>query len=279
MLPVIVSGLGAGVAGLGYWLYSHGKLDKLLGKSKAATANVAQASAPAKSSPSAAPSSSSAPSTDSEVAARALYAFLKKFGAGTENAESKALALAFQKAHNKDTVKRQLGGSLIEDGLYGPNASAVLTLYTKDPIPGNPKYQPRAATLGEVLTNKSIGENGTNAGVAYRSRFNLIEYLKRNGHTNSPEERALVRQFQSDLNTDPLYPGPAYKPTPKPPVLLPALSVDGILGPKSKGTLLVGVGGTSAEDYPLIARALKGIVTDSYYINLLRGEGRDTSIV
>jgi hypothetical protein len=295
---IVVTGLGAAVAGGFYWLKKTGKLAGLLSSAPAATA-------PAKPAAPAAPKDPLATAKDGKeaaeqnlgklnpqypdyatqvktegkatVPAQALYAYLKEKGPVPETAELKARTLAFQKAHNADKAASGIGGQLTPDGLYGPGTSAALTLYTNDPIPGNPAYQPRQATLGEVLTSKKIGENGSNAGVAYQSGYNVNSYLKKNGFTNSPSLQALVRQFQNDVNTDPLYPGVGYLPSPKPPIVWPKLSVDGLLGPQSKAQLLF-VAVDDAE-FKAIANALKSIALPDSLVTLLRNAGKPVQLL
>jgi len=292
--PIVVTGLGASVAGVGYWLHKTGKLAGLFGKANPKSS----VSAATGGSPAAAPSAPAKSANETNLGtalkpqyqdytqqvqaegkavapAKALYTYLKTIGQ-TETPELKALVMAFQKAHNSDKLGKGLGGQLSEDGLYGPGTSAALTMYTNDPIPGNPKYQPRAATTGEILTNKVIGENGSNAGVAFQSQFNLIQHLRKKGYDGSSTLAALTKQFQHDVNTDPLFPGPAFKPSPKPPVLHPAMSEDGILGPKSKGVLLFGA---NDDDFAFIAKALKSIGNDGYYMDLLTKAGRPVGLL
>lgn len=313
--PLVVTGLGATIAGVGYWLHTNGTLARWLGKGSPMSAigpasgpspalPKAQVQAQAKAAAKPDPMSPVYKGSQAEAAntqnlgkldpkyenyteqvkeegkavpaAKALYAHLKSRGVVTDTPVQRQLVLAFQKAHNSDRLGKGLGGALSEDGMYGPGTSGALTMYTNDPIPGDPRFQPRAATLGEVLTNKVIGENGSNAGVAYRSQFNLVQYLKKHGLTHSADQKALVRQFQVDVNTDPLFPGPAYKPSPKPPIVHPALVVDGLMGPKSKGILLFG---SSDEDFPIIAKALKGYSLSSAQVDMLRRAGKPVHLL
>lgn len=298
--PFVVTGLGAAAAGIGFWLHKTGKLAGLLKGPAKNELPVPKPNTPVAPKPTLPPAPNLAPSKETSASeiplkpgykdlteqvkveskasapAKALYAYLKAKGVEPETAELKALTKAFQKAHNADKLSKGLGGALAEDGLYGPGTSAALTMYTNDPIPGNPKYQPRQATLGEVLTNKVIGENGSNAGVAYQSQFNIREYLKKHGHDNSATEKALVRQLQHDINTDPLFPGPSYKPSPKPPFLHPKMSVDGIIGPQTKGAIL---SGSSDEDFPVLAQKLKGISTAPAYVSYLKAAGRPVHLL
>ena len=167
--------------------------------------------------------------------AHALHDFLKANGV-TGSAQEQELTRAFQKAHNSNRITSGIGGQLDEDGEYDALTSAALTLYTGDPIPGNPNAKPpKTATLGEVLTNKVIGQGGTNVGSAMSSGFNVKQYLtKQAPNFRSPgddAQKALVLQFQHDINTDPLFPGPSYAPSPKPPIMFQKVIEDGDLGP------------------------------------------------
>lgn len=171
-------------------------------------------------------------------AAHALYDYLKHHG-NDGSAKCSELTLAFQKAHNANKIGQGMGGELPTHGKYDALTSAALTMYTGDPIPGDPAAtELRAPTLGEVLTAKKIGENGTTNGTAWSSGFNVKQWLIKNGtsNLNDPTLMSLVQQFQSDVNIDPGFPGPAYMPSPKPPIMIARLPVDGQLGPKGSET-------------------------------------------
>lgn len=127
-----------------------------------------------------------------------------------------ALVKRFQLAHNACRAKSGLPIELVANGVFDPATSAALTQYTNAPIPANPRNRVRGASLGESLTARNLS-NRTNAGAARLSRFNLETYIKNWGVKNDdPNFVLLVRQFQHDVNTDPLYPGPAYKLSPRP---------------------------------------------------------------
>lgn len=158
---------------------------------------------------------------------------------GRATAKTMVLTKTFQKAHNASQIGKGLAGTLTEDGEYNPFTSAALTVYTGDPIPADANASlPPAATLGQTLTAKTFGEGGTNAGSAYASGFNVIQWLKKNGTSNTadPALAQLVMQFQRDANTDPQYPGASYALSPKPPLMTPKLPETGALGSKGSDT-------------------------------------------
>lgn len=171
-----------------------------------------------------------------QVQAHALYDYLKAHGVDG-SAKQAELTMAFQKAHNANKIGTGMGGQLPETGVYDAITSAALTMYTGDPIPGSANDL-RTPTLGEVLTGKKIGENGTTSGTAMSSGFNVKQWLIKNGHTDlsNPTLVALVAQFQGDMNTDPIFPGPSYAPSPKPPITFKQVGVDGNLGPQGSET-------------------------------------------
>lgn len=179
--------------------------------------------------------------------AHALYDHLVKAGkrvpydpsTGRATAATMVLVKNFQKAHNASQIGKGLAGTLTEDGEYNPFTSAALTVYTGDPIPADANAAlPPTATLGQTLTAKTFGEGGTNAGSAYASGFNVVQWLKKNGTANTadPSLAQLVMQFQHDANTDPQYPGAAYALSPKPPLMTPKLPTLGALGPQGSDT-------------------------------------------
>lgn len=158
---------------------------------------------------------------------------------GRATAATVVLTKNFQKAHNASQIGKGLAGTLDVDGEYDPFTSAALTVYTGDPIPADANASlPPTATLGQTLTAKTFGEGGTNAGSAYASGFNVIQWLKKNGTANpaDPSLVALVMQFQHDANTDPQYPGAGYALSPKPPLMTPKLPLTGDLGAQGSDT-------------------------------------------
>lgn len=171
-----------------------------------------------------------------QVQAHALYDYLKVHG-DDGSAKEQELTLAFQKAHNANKIGQGLAGQLPETGVYDAITSAALTQYTGDPIPGSANNL-RAPTMGEILTGKKIGENGTTSGTAYSSGFNVKQWLIKNGTDNltSGALMQLVMQFQNDMNTDPVFPGAAFATSPKPPIMFGKVAVDGNLGPKGSET-------------------------------------------
>lgn len=163
-----------------------------------------------------------------------LHDYLKAHGYDS-SAKLNQLTKDFQVNHNSDKVARTLSGELPVDGNFDQRTSAALTIYTGDPIPPDPKAPPiPVPSLGEVITS-------TTPGSAAISGFNLYQFLKTNAKvvngqwdesgTNKATLQALVLQFQKDVNTDPKFPGPAYAPSPKPPIMIPKLDVTGDLGP------------------------------------------------
>lgn len=156
-----------------------------------------------------------------------LYDYLKAHGLDA-SAKLTTLIKDFQTEHNKDKIGSTLTGPIPEHGFYDRLTSGALTLYTGDPIPPDPKAPlPPVPTLGQVLTSKSPG-------AAAVSGFNLYSYTKTNKYSPTDTKlQNLVTIFQSDVNTDPMFPGPAYAPSPKPPIMIPKLPVDGEIGPDS----------------------------------------------
>jgi hypothetical protein len=154
-----------------------------------------------------------------------LFDYLKAHGLDG-SAKLSGLILDFQKAHNDDKIGSTLSGPIPRDGFYGKETSGALTLYTGDPIPPDPKAPiAPTPTLGQILTSKSPG-------AAAISGFNLYQYTK--GHPFDANDKTLanlVTIFQGDVNTDPMFPGPAYGVSPKPPIMIPKLEVNGIIGP------------------------------------------------
>jgi hypothetical protein len=154
-----------------------------------------------------------------------LYDYLKAHGLDG-SAKLGGLILDFQTNHNKDKVGSTLTGPVPQNGQYDRLTSGALTIYTGDPIAADPKAPlPPVPTLGEQMTSKSPG-------AAANSAFNLFQYLK--AHKYDPSDKNLsnlVTIFQTDVNTDPKFPGPAYGPSPKPPIIIPRLEVTGDIGP------------------------------------------------
>jgi hypothetical protein len=135
-------------------------------------------------------------------AAQALYAFLKKNG----NAQSPALSVlvqTFQKSSNLDASSNHLIGTLPETGVYDAATSAGLTMYTHDPVPMSPGAPPPPPPSPAVVANPLI------PGAASSSGFNLYTYLKASKARSGDTYTQLVKQFQTDVNTDPKFPGPA----------------------------------------------------------------------
>jgi len=163
-----------------------------------------------------------------------LHDYLKAHGYDQSD-KLASLVKDFQVNHNSDNVAKTLSGALAQDGHFDERTSAALTIYTGDPIPPDPKAPKEPPpTLGEVLTSKTPGT------VAIAG-FNLYQFLKANAKivngqwddtgVNKATETSLVMSFQNAVNTDPKFPGPAYAPTPKPPIMIPKLDVTGELGP------------------------------------------------
>ncbi len=159
--------------------------------------------------------------------AHRLYDYIVAFGTEKKTPELKALTLAFQKAHNASPDSVAMGGKLEADGLYGPKTSAVLTVYTGNPI------HPGIVNPPGVVTDKAKGVGST----AFSSS-NLYAYLKQHKNDKSVVLKPLVKQFQHDVNTDPLYPGPA-NPVSSIRIIKEKLVEDGLYGPKSSDALAV----------------------------------------
>lgn len=159
-----------------------------------------------------------------------VYDYLKAHGLDG-SAQLATLIKDFQTNHNKDKIGSTLTGPIPETGFYDRLTSGALTLYTGDPIAPDPKAPlPPTPTLGDVLTSKTPGAAAT-------SGFNLSQYTK--AHKYDPADnqlRNLVTIFQSDVNTDPKFPGPAYAALPKPPIMIAKLPVDGEIGPDNSDT-------------------------------------------
>lgn len=177
-------------------------------------------------------------SSPATPAAHALYDYLKAHGVDNQP-DMHRLTTAFQKAHNASPVGQKIGGQLDTDGEYDALTSAALTIYTGDPIPGDPQaLPPKQATLGQILTSVVPGQSGTNVSAAYQSGYNVNQWLEKNGTSNllDPTLMMLVMQFQHDVNTDPQFPGPAYAISPKPPIVFPVLPMTGHVGDKGSAT-------------------------------------------
>lgn len=143
---------------------------------------------------------------------KALYRHFVSYG----HRNAGPLVKRFQKAHNACRAKSGLPIELVVNGVFDPATSAALTQYTNAPIPADPRNRVRDASLGEALTTRNLS-NRSNAGAARLSRFNLQTYIRNWGvRQDDPNFVLLVRQFQHDVNTDPIYPGPAYKLSPRP---------------------------------------------------------------
>jgi len=163
---------------------------------------------------------------DALTAAKRLYAFLT---GKMEDGDQTSLIRAFQKAHNKNRKMLRIGVKLTESGVYTPGTSAALTQYTGAPVAADPTSRAREASLGEVLTTKTLSDV-SNAGSAKLAQFNLKTYLSHFGAKyDDPNFVLLVREFQNASNTDPVWPGPSYRVRPAPKRLLPKLEVNGSL--------------------------------------------------
>jgi hypothetical protein len=135
--------------------------------------------------------------------AKALYTFLKKNGNG-QNPNLAALVVAFQSASNADSVSNHLVGTLTSAGVYDAATSAALTVYTHDPLPPSPGAPAAPPPSQAVIMNPLI------PGAAASSGFNLYTWLKGNPKPwSGPVYTQLVQQFQTDVNTDPKFAGPA----------------------------------------------------------------------
>lgn len=152
-----------------------------------------------------------------------LYDYLMKNG-NRPSQDLKTLTLAFQQAHNRDEWARKLE-VLSQDGNYGPRTSAMLTIYTGNPIP---------STGGVPLDKPS--SRGQSTGAAALTASNLYAYLKVHGNDRKPRLKELVLAFQKAVNTDPTFPGPAFPYVDKR-VIKTKLSEDGAYGPKTSDAL------------------------------------------
>lgn len=143
-------------------------------------------------------------------AAQALHSVLKQYGAnpaaGTEGSAALLSAVvAFQVAANADHNSKLLSGPLPTTGLYDMRTSAALTMYTNDPIPPSaiaPKPVPPAPNTPAATDFSTPGDAAT-------AGYNLFMFLAAHGDDKSPDEQDLVSEFQSLVNTDPKFPGPA----------------------------------------------------------------------
>lgn len=134
-------------------------------------------------------------------AARTLYNYLKANG-NAQTPTLAALVTKFQAASNADSVGSHLVGMLSGGGLYDAATSGALTVYTHDPIPASPGVPPPPPPTQAVIMNALI------PGAAASSGFNLYTYLKAKKPRSGDTYTQLVKQFQTDVNTDPKFPGP-----------------------------------------------------------------------
>lgn len=161
-------------------------------------------------------------------AAALLHDYLKAHAYdGTDTLH--ALVTDFQQDTNSDPDAKTLSGPVPVTGTYDPATSSALTMYTKDPIPADPKSAPTPAQKGKDLTDITLPS------AAYQSAFNLQTYLVAHGNDKSAILQTLTKAFQHDVNTDPKYPGPAYN-IPGVSAALPRfvttpLKEDGVYGP------------------------------------------------
>jgi hypothetical protein len=132
--------------------------------------------------------------------AHALHDFLKSNG----YANSAPLVLAFKVAAMSDPTAIALGGPLAMNGQFDGATSAALTMYTGDPIPADPSLAPPPPVPFNIAT--VIDQPGP----AAQASFNLKMYYKTHAHDKTnPTEVALVKAFQTAVNTDPTVIGPA----------------------------------------------------------------------
>jgi hypothetical protein len=165
--------------------------------------------------------------------AKALYAYLKTKG----NDGSPALhnlIYAFQQATGSDPNALHLSGPVPSSGLYDALTSAALTLYTGDPIAA-PMTGPSVP-----ITSLSQANDISTPGGAALSGYNLFSAIQK--RITGLGLKALVLQFQHDVNTDPKFPGPAVAKG-FPAVIHSRLKEDGALGPATLAALKVLTGG------------------------------------
>lgn len=174
--------------------------------------------------------------------AYALMDYIKKNG--YKGAPYRDLVAAFQTATNADQMAVALHGPIPVNGIYDTKTSGALSMYTGEVIPADPN-----APLPPKPEFKEIVDI-TKPGAAAISAFNLQVYFRTHKHDkNNPTEKALVKQFQRDVNTDPKYPGPAFGIPGLPKIIKDKLIVDGDLGgPGSKTmaalNIIGGISGT-----------------------------------
>jgi len=161
-------------------------------------------------------------------AAHDLFDYLKAHGYDGSQVLS-AYVLDFQKKHNSDPMAKALAGQLIENGKYDLKTSPALSMMIGDVVPADPSAPiPPKPTFGELT-------DVTKPGAASLAAFNLQVWFKTRKHDKSnPVEKMLVKQFQSDVNTDPKFPGPAYQIKGLPKLVTTPLSVDGDFGPTTQ---------------------------------------------
>lgn len=141
--------------------------------------------------------------------AHALYDYLVKNGPHSDGTSAFTdLTKAFQVVHNSDpdAVLLTTQHKIPEDGTYDALTSGALTLYTGHPIAQNPVVPPPAP-----MTNAQISDPARTEPVqspAAYSSFALYSYLKQHGNDKSATLKPLVKAFQHDVNTDPVFPGP-----------------------------------------------------------------------
>lgn len=208
IVPILAGGVIAGSLGYVIW-------DKYFAKKVAAPSGGQVTPTPK---PPNAPSAADNIRTGSAAPKAAmLHDFLKKNGTNP-NPVMQGMVQDFQKAANADINKytddlgHKLMGILPTTGVYDTPTSAALTLYTHDPIAPSPSAPKPAVPTGKAATDFTTPGNAATSG------YNLYMYLK--GHANDKLDanlKQLVNQFQTDVNTDPKYPGPAGK---TPPILI-----------------------------------------------------------
>jgi len=159
-------------------------------------------------------------------AAHELYDYLVAHGADGSPTLA-TLVRQFQTQSNADPKSVRLVGKIDVNGLYNLQTSAALTVYTGNPIAPDPKEA--ALPFGKVAD-----PNSPNA--AAMSASNLYAYLKLHKNDKTSTLKALVKQFQHDVNTDPKFPGPAM-PFPTARVVRNKLAEDGLYGPSTADAL------------------------------------------
>jgi hypothetical protein len=171
--------------------------------------------------------------------AHALHDFLKSNG----YTNSAPLVLAFKVAAMSDPTAIALGGPLAINGQFDGATSAALTMYTGDPIPADPSLAPPPPPVFNIAT--VIDQPGP----AAQASFNLKMYYKTHSHDKTnPTEVALVKAFQTAVNTDPTVIGPASQLGFKA-VTVP-LIVDGDYGPVPSNP--IGSESNTAKAYRLL---------------------------